>query len=83
VLCVLCPVCLQVWSILLAQAELLGVLECEGQEMVVAQGGRGGRGNAMAPSNHQRPASKVRSDGKIGQEVRGQLHGICRCQMLH
>lgn len=69
----LCSACLQVWSILLAQAELLGVLESEGQEMVVAQGGRGGRGNAVAPSNHQRPASKVCSDGHVGQEVRGCL----------
>lgn len=57
------------WSILLAQAELLGVLESEGQQLVVARGGRGGRGNAVAPSNHQRPASKVRSDGEVGQEV--------------
>lgn len=56
-----------------AQAELLGVLEAEGQELVVATGGRGGRGNAVAPSNHQRPASKVRSDGQPGQEV-----GQCR-----
>jgi GTPase involved in cell partitioning and DNA repair len=61
--------CVQVWSILSAQAELLGVLESEGQELVVAIGGRGGRGNASAPSNHHRPASRVRSDGQPGQEV--------------
>lgn len=61
--------CLQVWSILSAQAELLGVLESEGQELLVAAGGRGGRGNAVAPSNHQRPASRARSDGHLGQEV--------------
>jgi hypothetical protein len=65
----------QVWSILSAQAELLGVLESEGQELLVARGGRGGRGNALAPSNHQRPASKQRSDGKPGEEV----SGSCQC----
>lgn len=65
----------QVWSILSAQAELLGVLESEGQELLVARGGRGGRGNALAPSNHHRPASKQRSDGKPGEEV----SGSCQC----
>lgn len=61
---------MQVWSILAAQAELLAVLESEGQELLVAQGGRGGRGNATAPSQHNRPASRARSDGQPGQEVR-------------
>jgi len=64
-----CGLDVQVWAVLSAQAELLGVLESEGQELLLAEGGRGGRGNAAAPSQHQRPASKVRSDGQPGQEV--------------
>jgi GTPase involved in cell partitioning and DNA repair len=49
---------------------LLGELAREGQTLRVAVGGRGGRGNAMSPSKPYGPASRARTDGQPGQEVR-------------
>eukprot|EP00775_Hariotina_reticulata_P006305 gene6305-6540_t len=59
----------QVWSILEAQAELLAELDQEGQQVGVAVGGQGGRGNAVSSSKPHGPASRTRSDGAEGQEV--------------
>lgn len=64
------PAGCQVWSILEAQAELLGELDEEGATLTVAAGGRGGRGNALATSKPHGPASRHRTDGQPGQEVR-------------
>lgn len=50
---------------------LLGELTDDGQQLVVAAGGLGGRGNAAAHSRHNAPASRARSDGTPGQEVSG------------
>jgi hypothetical protein len=46
---------------------LLGELSEDGQELVVARGGRGGRGNSAMPSKPHGPASKHRQDGGPGQ----------------
>ncbi len=60
---------MQVWSVLTAQATLLGELDADGQELLVAKGGCGGRGNAAARSTQHQPASRSSSIGSPGQEV--------------
>lgn len=66
---------LQVWSVLESQAVLLGELTQEGQTLLVAAGGKGGRGNAVSTSKPHGPASRARSDGDPGQEVRSHMRG--------
>jgi hypothetical protein len=73
---------LQVWSILQSQAVLLGELTRDGQELRVAVGGKGGRGNATSPSKPYGPASRARSDGQPGQEVRALLLLLLQQQAL-
>lgn len=50
-----------------AGARLLGEITEDGQQLLVACGGAGGRGNSTAPSLPYGPASRSRSDGRPGQ----------------
>lgn len=66
---------LQVTDVLVQQAELLGELLEDGQEIKVADGGAGGLGNAAFGSKPWGPASARRTKGK---EV-----GCCRQIDIH
>jgi GTP-binding protein len=57
----------QVRTALERTAVLLGELTEDGQTLLVATGGRGGRGNSSMPSKPYGPASKARQDGGPGQ----------------
>jgi hypothetical protein len=74
---------LQVWSVLQSQAVLLGELTRDGQTLRVAVGGKGGRGNATSPSKPYGPASRARSDGQPGQEVRALLLRLVLPEVLN
>lgn len=52
-----------------AQAALLGDITQPGQQLQVAEGGAGGRGNSGASSKPHGPASRSREAGRPGQRV--------------
>jgi hypothetical protein len=58
-----------VWQVLQAQAQLLGEITQPGQQLLVAEGGAGGRGNSGATSKPHGPASRSREAGRPGQRV--------------